>query len=75
MGIGVADNFLDLSVPLDNGGFKPLNQVFVLAVGVGEVFPGDIELGISFDLEAGFGDGDHEFVQLGEELLLDIVGP
>ena len=65
------DNILDLSGPVDHHGFQPLSQVFVFGTSfqVGYVFIGDVQDGLIVLLfEAELSDGQHELVELADEV-------
>ena len=46
-----------------------------MSIRIGEVLSRDVELGVSLNLKAGLSDRDHEFVELGKELLFHIIRP
>lgn len=75
MGVWIADDFLDLPIPLDDGCLQSLNQIFILPITIRQVFLRDVKLSIAFNLEASFGDRCHEFVKLGKEFLFHIIWP
>ena len=75
MRVRIWDNFLDLTVPLNDYGFKPFDEVFVLAISKRKVFFWNVEFSVSFFLIADFCDWDHEFVELSKELFFNIIRP
>ena len=75
MGIRVRDDFLDLTVPLNDDGLKSFNEVFVLTIAKRKVFFWNVKLSVSFFLVASFSDGNHEFVELGKELFFNVIRP
>jgi len=56
LGVRVANDFLDLSVPLDDDRFESLDEIFILSVAADQVLFGDVELGVTLLLIAGFSD-------------------
>ncbi len=75
VGIRIRDNLFDLTIPLNDNGFKSFDEVFILAISQRKIFLWNVELSVSFFLKAGFSNWDHEFVELSEELFFDIVRP
>jgi len=56
LGVRVANDFLDLSVPLDDDRFESLDEIFILSVAADQILFGDVELGVTLLLIAGFSD-------------------
>ncbi len=75
MGVRVGDDFLDLTVPLNDDGLKSFDEVFVLTIAKREVFFWNVKFSVSFFLVASFSDGNHEFVELGQELFFNVIRP
>ena len=76
-GVLVRDELLDLTRPVDDDRLQALQQVLVLdgGVDVAQVLVWNVQVLHALGDVAGLRDHSHEAVQVGDELLLDVVGP
>ena len=76
-GVLVRDQLLNLTSPENHDRFETLEKILVLdsSVDVAEVLIGDVEVLHALSLVAGFSNDSHEGVQVGHELLLDVIRP
>lgn len=73
----VRDKLLNLTSPVDNGGLKSLKEVFVFgsSLNVSEVLIWNIEECLTSGKVCGLIQECHEPMKVGNELLLDTIGP
>ena len=76
-GVLVGDELLNLTRPVDDDRLQALQQVLVLdgGVDVAQVLVGNVQVLHALGNVAGLCDHSHKAVQVGDELLLDVVRP